>query len=123
MKKFFSFLMIVAIVSMSNCSRIAENNDEVIGIWTSVQAVSPEAAKNRNFHEEWIFNDAYLGRYHAIENTRITIKTDFQWSEDKGVYTISYPGLEREDDIVVLKEMENGSVLEYTNGNPFAFRE
>ena len=123
MKKFFSFLAIIAIISVSNCSRIAENNDQVIGIWSNVTKISTEKTQNQTFREEWIFNDAYLGRYHAIENGKITVKTDFRWSQDDGVYTISYPGLDRADDHVTLNESEEGSTLEDINGNPFAIRE
>ncbi|WP_422081376.1 hypothetical protein [Ulvibacterium sp.] len=123
MKKFFSFLAIIAIISVSNCSRIAENNDQVIGIWSNVTKISTEKTQNQTFREEWIFNDAYLGRYHAIENGKITVKTDFRWSQDDGIYTISYPGLDRADDHVTLNESEEGSMLEDINGNPFAIRE
>lgn len=123
MKKLFSFLAIIAIISVSNCSRIAENNDQVIGIWSNVAEISTGKTQNQTFREEWIFNDAYLGRYHGIENGKITIKTDFKWSQDDGVYTISYPGLDRGDDLVILKESQDGSMLEDMNGNPFAIRE
>lgn len=123
MKKLFSFLAIIAIISISNCSRIAENDDQVIGIWSHESEVSVGKTQNQTFREEWIFNDAYLGRYHVLENGKITLKTDFKWSQEDGVYTISYPGLDREDDLVILKESEEGSMLEDMNGNPFALRE
>ncbi|MFK5974319.1 MAG: hypothetical protein QM485_13690 [Flavobacteriaceae bacterium] len=123
MKKFFSFITIVAIISLSNCSRINENNDPIIGIWSNLSATTTSTAKNRTVRQEWIFNDAYLGRYHTIENGSITIKTDFSWKQEDGLYTISYPGLERADDIVSLKAADDETMLEHRDGYTLAKRE
>lgn len=117
MKKLFSFLAIIGIILASNCSRIPENNDPVIGIWSN-QEVN-QTSKN-TIRKEWIFNDAYLGRFHTYNNNKIEVLTDFKWSEDSGVYTISYPGLENTvNDIVSMK----GTRLEDANGNILATRE
>ncbi|PHQ59019.1 MAG: hypothetical protein COC08_09330 [Maribacter sp.] len=123
MKKFFSFITIVAIISLSNCSRINENNDPIIGIWSNLSVTTASTAKNRTVRQEWIFNDAYLGRYHTIENGSITIKTDFSWKQEDGLYTISYPGLERADDIVSLKAADDETMLEHRDGYTLAKRE
>ena len=123
MKKIFSFLAIITIISLSNCSRIAENNDPVIGIWTNTGTTTTGKAEDRSIRSEWIFNDAYLGRYQIVESGTITTKTDFEWIEIDGVYTISYPGLEKADDVAVLKRSSKGEQLEDTDGNILAIRE
>ncbi|MGB5555136.1 MAG: hypothetical protein WBM83_10800 [Flavobacteriaceae bacterium] len=123
MKKLFSFLAIIAIVLASNCSRIPENNDPVIGIWTRVE-VSTSTTGKQTVRSEWIFNDAYLGRFHRIENGNIVIKSDFSWKHDANdTYTISYPGLDRNDDVVILKRSVEKSQLERSDGFMLASRD
>jgi len=124
MKKFFSFLAIVAIVSVSNCTKIPENNDAVIGIWSNVEIQSANpTAKEQTIRQEWIFNDAYLGRYHQKTNGAITFKTDFKWSFDNDVYTITYPGTDMKGETVSMKASEDGSFLADSQGNVMAVRE
>ncbi len=122
MKKFFSFLAIIGIIFASNCSRIPENNDPIIGIWDRIEVTNGETGKS-TVRIEWIFNDAYLGRYHRIENGRIAVKSDFKWTQEDGTYIISYPGLERGDDHVVLKQSVDGSHLERNDGFMLATRD
>ena len=119
MKKFLCFLAIIAIISASNCSRIPENNDPIIGIWNRVDLSTEEVIS----HQEWIFNDAYLGRYHLYVNNSLEIKTDFSWSQEKGLYTISYPGTEMSDDVVSMKVEQSIEVLEDNQGKVLAQRE
>ena len=92
MKKLFSFLAILGIILASNCSRIPENNDPVIGIWsqTKVENASDLSAKS-TVRKEWIFNDAYLGRFHEYNNNSLDVVTDFKWTIEDEVYTITYP--------------------------------
>lgn len=125
MKKLLSFLAIIGIILASNCSRIPENNDPVIGIWSDIQLNANNQTNKQTAKKEWIFNDAYLGRYHSYNNNgTIDVLTDFKWSEEDGLYTISYPGLENKtDDIVSMKELNTGSVLQDTGGNILAVRE
>lgn len=124
MKKLFSFLAIIGIILASNCSRIPENNDPVIGIWSDVQLNANNQTNKQTTKKEWIFNDAYLGRYHSYNNGTVDVLTDFKWSEEDGIYTISYPGLENKtDDNVSMKESDTGTVLQDTNGNILAIRE
>jgi len=120
MKKLFSFLAIIGIILASNCSRIPENNDPVIGIWSNTEvAFTSQTEKNTN-RQEWIFNDAYLGRYHSYINGQIDVLTDFQWEEEDGVYTISYPGIENKlNDVVTI----NGEILRALDGHTLATRE
>lgn len=124
MKKVFSFLAIIAIVLASNCSKIPENNDEVIGIWSSID-VQPSSltAKGQTVKHEWIFNDAYLGRYHTKVNDSITFKTDFEWSADNEVYTIKYPGTDMEDQTVSMVKTGEVATLTDTAGHTIATRE
>ena len=122
MKKLFSFLAIIGIIFASNCSRIPENNDPIIGIWERVEIMNSEAGK-QTVRIEWIFNDAYMGRYHRIENGHIAIKSDFKWKQVDGTYVISYPGLDRDDDHVVLKQSVDGFMLERNDGFTLATRD
>ncbi len=119
MKKFFCLLAIIGIISASNCSRIPENNDPIIGIWNHIELNAEEDVT----HQEWIFNDAYLGRYHLYINNSLEIKTDFSWSQEKGLYTISYPGTEMSDDMVSMKTDQSVEVLEDNQGKILAQRE
>lgn len=124
MKKLFSFFAIVGIILASNCSRIPENNDPVIGIWSNVEVESISQTQKSTNRQEWIFNDAYLGRYHSYKNGKMDTLTDFRWSEEEGVYTISYPGLENKlDDVVTMIESENGTALKASDGHTMATRE
>jgi len=123
MKKLFSFLAIIAIIFASNCSRIPENNDPVIGIWSRVEVETTSTTK-LTVRREWIFNDAYLGRFHRIENGSVKIKSDFKWSlNSDDTYTISYPGLDRADDIVNFKNSDEKFLLERVDGFMLASRE
>lgn len=123
MKKFFSFLTIIGIIIASNCSRIPENNDPVIGIWSDIEVQTTAKSGNQTIRQEWIFNDAYLGRYHSYTGGKLEVITDFGWSETDGLYTITYPGLERENDIVKMTESKDQTVLQDIDGNVLAIRE
>lgn len=123
MKKLFSLLAIIGIILASNCSRIPENNDPVIGIWTSIAITESQSARS-TIKREWIFNDAYLGRFHRYNNNKIEVLTDFSWKKDDDMYIISYPGLEdRSTDMVYMKKSEDGMLLEDASGDTLAIRE
>lgn len=123
MKKLFSFLAIIGIILASNCSRIPENNDPVIGIWTNIEITTSESARG-TVKREWIFNDAYLGRFHRYNNNKVEVKTDFSWKKEDDMYIITYPGLEdRSTDMVYMKESVDGMLLEDTGGDTLAIRE
>jgi hypothetical protein len=123
MKKLFSFVALVGIIFVSNCSRIPENNDPVIGVWTRLEVQTISASEKHTIRREWIFNDAYLGRFHRIEDGKIVIKTDFKWKLEDGKYSISYPGIDRPTDIVILKAAPERSLLERIDGFQLAARE
>ncbi len=123
MKKLFSLLAIIAIILASNCSRIPENNDPVIGIWTNIEVTDSQSVVG-SIKKEWIFNDAYLGRFHTYNNNEIEVLTDFSWKKEDDMYVISYPGLENKtNDMVVMKKSEDEMVLEDIGGNTLAVRE
>lgn len=124
MKKLFSFLAIVGIILASNCSRIPENNDPVIGIWSDVDVQTSPTSKS-TFKREWIFNDVYLGRYHTYNDNEIVVITDFKWTIADGVYTIEYPGLENKlaDKVYMVESPEAGTMLKDLDGNIIAVRE
>ncbi len=119
MKNLIPIIAIIGLVLVSSCSTIEENNDPIIGIWVNAEK-SQEAAKDDTIRNEWIFNDAYLGRYHQYNNEEIVVISDFRWSSEDDIYTITYPGLEdRSDDKVALN---NGQLI-YVDGKVLAERE
>lgn len=115
---------IVAIIAVSNCSRIPENNDPVLGIW--VRTELPEdatASKQTEISEEWIFNDVYLGRYHRYDENDIVFLTDFSWEVVDGIYTISYSqGDLTEVQVSLIQSGNNSETLQLDNGEVFAIR-
>jgi len=124
MKKLLSLLAIVAIIFSSNCSRIEENNDPIVGIWIEATISSESGKATNTTRKEWIFNDVYLGRYHEIDQGKIVEQTDFKWSQTDGVYTVEYRGLtNKPNDIVIIKATSTGTVLQENNGNMLAIRE
>ena len=121
MKRLFSFLAILAIISVSNCSEIPENNDPVLGIWSNTEAISE--SDETPVAEEWIFNDVYLGRYHRYSKNEIVVQTDFRWEVEDGVYTITYHLEEMLQVNVLLKQSTASDQLELQNGEVFAVRQ
>lgn len=124
MKKLLSLLAILAIIFSSNCSRIEENNDPIVGIWIEALSASENGTAKSTTRKEWIFNDVYLGRYHEISQGKIIEQTDFKWSQEDGIYTVEYRGLENKpNDIVIIKTTPQGTVLQQDDGNMLAIRE
>lgn len=101
MKKLLLFFVATFVCfTVTNCSEIPENNDPIIGIWSKTQLSESGQQLSK---KEWIFNDAYKGRYHQYTNDNVAFFTDFQWEIDiDDVYTISYPGTDMENDIVTM---------------------
>ncbi len=122
MKKLFSLLSIIVIIAVSNCSRVPENNDPILGIWTKTES-SIDGKGADSTREEWIFNDVYLGRYQKYSNSKLVFYTDFKWSETKGTYTIIYGDPQVEDITVSLKQNGDPEILALENGSVFATRE
>lgn len=122
MKRFFSLVAILAIVFASNCSKIPENNDPVIGVWSRTE-ISQSNTGKLSVRQEWIFNDAYLGRYHSYEGNTLVFKTDFKWEQEDGLYTISYPGTDMATAKVRMKEEPEEVILQDEKGNILAKRE
>lgn len=116
-------MAIIAIILASNCSRVPENNDPIIGIWAKTEITNTSETERQNNRQEWIFNDVFLGRYHSYNGNILDVKTDFSWTTDNGVYTISYPGTDKPNDTVSMKQSEEGKILEDTQGNVLAHRE
>lgn len=122
MRKFYSLLTITAILVVSNCSKIPENNDPILGAWENRTVISKANQTTLKVREEWIFNDVFLGRYHKFENGELTLLTDFGWKKDDGEYIIFYPGLDRAEAEVHLEYTEEDEILEMDNGKVFARR-
>ncbi|WP_394747039.1 hypothetical protein [Spongiimicrobium salis] len=123
MKNLLSFLALVGIVLVSNCTSIPENNDPIIGIWSNEEVTQINAVSKERIREEWIFNDAYLGRFHRYDNNTLEFINDFKWSEEDGVYTISYPGTDLPDNIVTMEVSEETAILQEQDGEVIAIRE
>lgn len=123
-KKLLSLVAICAIILLANCSRIEQNNDPIIGIWSQSKVLTTANSAKETVRKEWIFNDVYLGRYHEINGSTITLKTDFKWSRQEDSYTIEYRGLEdKPSQVFVIKNMEDATFLENKDGSTLAIRE
>lgn len=116
MKKFALFIAMAVLLTIFACSKIAENNDPVIGIWSDEAVSAKISTKGSTGRQEWIFNDAYLGRYHNYQGHEIKVQTDFKWKKTDDLYIISYPGTDFKDDIVTMEESEEGIFLLATEG-------
>ena len=124
MKRLFSFLAIVLVIFISNCSRIPENNDPILGVWARAAiAENDKDQGTRTERQEWIFNDAYLGRYHHYSGDKLEFYTDFGWSVNNGIYTIEYHGTDMPNATVILKRADQPETLALTDGTTFAIRE
>jgi len=125
MNKALLFVMaFIAVTTFLNCSSIEENNDPIIGIWYNDNNVSnTNKVLLTTSKQEWIFNDAYLGRYHKYNNNKISFKTDYRWVEKDGIYTISYPGTDFSDDIVTMGNSNGSTILKDQDGNILAIKE
>ncbi|MBO6828647.1 hypothetical protein [Flagellimonas marinaquae] len=123
MKKLFSLLSIVGIIAISNCTRVPENHDPILGIWSKTESSTLEGKGTNTTREEWIFNDVYLGRYQTYSNSKLTFYTDFKWSEENGTYTIIYGDPQVKDITVSLEKAKKPEILTLDNGSVFATRE
>lgn len=123
MKKLFSLLSIIGMVAVSNCSRIPENNDPILGIWAKTEISSEEGKTSETIREEWIFNDVYLGRYQRYSNSKLVFYTDYKWSEANGTYTIIYGDDQVTDVTVNMVKANEPEILTLENGSVFATRE
>ncbi|WP_339628793.1 hypothetical protein [uncultured Maribacter sp.] len=123
-KKFLSLVAICAIVFLANCSRIEQNNDPIIGIWSQSKIITSDNSSKQTVRKEWIFNDVYLGRYHEINGTTIVLKTDFNWSKQGDIYTIEYRGLEdKPNNYITIQNLEDNFLLKNKDGATMAIRE
>ncbi len=122
MKKFFSLLGIISLIVICNCSRIPENDDPILGIWAQTDITTTEG-KQTTQREEWIFNDAYLGRYHSFNNEKLEFYTDFSWTIENDIYTIQYRGADIPEAKVKLIKVDYPEILQLENGALFATRE
>jgi len=122
MKKLFSLLAILSIILVSNCTKIPENNDPIIGVWQKADRNEISETEKETSLKVWTFNDAYLGRYNKQLNQKEAVKTDFRWEEVDNRYTISYPGTDIADQTITLERTENGEVLQNMSGDIVAYR-
>ncbi|MCK0160389.1 hypothetical protein [Allomuricauda sp. F6463D] len=123
MKKLFSLLSIVGIIAISNCTRVPDNHDPVLGIWAKTESSGILDKGTNPTREEWVFNDVYLGRYQRYSNSKLIFYTDFKWSEENGTYSIIYGDPQVNDITVSLESAKEPEVLTLENGSVFATRE
>ncbi|TDT46415.1 hypothetical protein CLV90_0465 [Maribacter spongiicola] len=121
MKYVFSCLILLVLVT--SCSKIEENNDPIIGIWSHTVKTATNTNKMVIDNEEYIFNDVYLGRFHGYKGGQVVYLTDFSWSVNGDVYIVSYPGTDFPDDFVKMQETDDGLILMRTEGKLFAEKE
>ena len=122
MKQSFSSLILILVVLLTSCSKVSENTDPVLGTWYKLGTQSP-GTQDVNSKEEWIFNDAYLGRYHIYENNTVIFLTDFQWEQKDGRYSISYPGTELPQQQARMVMMNEQEILQDDEGEVLAIRQ
>ena len=115
-------LLATGLLLATNCSKIPENNDPVIGVWSRIEITTSEQGRS-SVREEWYFNDAYLGRYHRYESGILTAQTDFGWKQEAGVYTIDYMGFKIENDKALIAGEIGSQILETPTGEILAHRE
>lgn len=115
-------LVVLGLTLAIGCSKVPENNDPVIGIWSLEKPITGTTEKGI-LREEWIFNDVYRGRYHRYEGSEITLKNDFQWESRQGFYHINYPGLDKQADVVQIVLHEGSERLQNPEGTILAERE
>ncbi|TVZ10557.1 hypothetical protein JM80_3109 [Cellulophaga sp. RHA_52] len=131
-KPLLFFIATIVCFTIYCCSEIPENNDPILGIW----AKTTTSESGVDSKQEWIFNDAYKGRYHSYTNDNVAFLTDFRWTIEGDTYTITYPETNMPSDQVKIKTTqinnstektsENTSatvILEETNGETLAIRE
>lgn len=122
MKKLFSLVAVLAIIAVSNCTQIPENNDPILGVWT-LSNVSLQLSESNTVRQEWIFNDAYLGRFHRYEGNTLVFSSDFDWEANNKSYTISYKDNSLDNITVIFNAAGDPEELELQNGDTFAIRE
>lgn len=118
----YLFLCVTMSICFMSCTKPALNNDPIIGIWHNTPATVTTVQNVEVDKEEWIFNDAYLGRFHGFSNNQIIFTTDFSWTIENDVYIISYPGTNLPQEHMVMETAEEGVILENTNGQQRAIR-
>lgn len=123
MKRILSLVLLLGVIAVSNCTRVPDNNDPVIGIWTNTELKQTSDKGQEQIKEEWIFNDAYLGRYHRYRGEQIEFLTDFKWERSDESYHISYPGTDMTTQTATMEETPEGTVLQDQDGKILAVRE
>lgn len=122
MKKLLNRLAICAVLFFCTCTTIEVNNDPVIGIWLNEPKTKTTQTKNQTTLEEWIFNDAYLGRYHRYSFSNITISTDFKWIKTDSIYHVSYPGTDFPKQQLLMQETDKSMLLKDLNNTIIAIK-
>ena len=122
LKRLNAIVLILTIALSSGCTEVEENTDPVLGIWSKTYSVATEGQATTT-KEEWIFNDAYLGRYHAYSGSEITIRTDFQWEQIDGTYTLLYPGIDKPEQKMRRVIIDEEEILQDQSGTVLATRQ
>ncbi|MEE9361520.1 MAG: hypothetical protein V3U92_02870 [Cellulophaga sp.] len=111
MKRMILNIAVASILLNVTCSKPTENNSPIIGAWSNKGATKLNATKTESNKQEWIFNDAYLGRYNNYSNQELIFKTDFKWEYKNELYTISYPGTDLPTNTVHIERKTENIIL------------
>ncbi|NJB71560.1 hypothetical protein GGR42_002022 [Saonia flava] len=110
---------------LSSCSKIDVNSDPILGIWSHNVKSGSTAITDKVVIDshEWIFNDAYLGRFHAYNDGEVVFLTDFKWTVEGEIYTLSYPGTDLQANQLKMIVNEEGDQLVKLSGSTFAIKQ
>ena len=104
-------LVLINLLVFFSCSKIVVSDDPILGVWCIEFEVQKSIDTITLDKREWIFNDAFLGRYHYYENEQILIANDFIWSFDNDRYTVKYLGTDLPDDIFTIRINEDAEQM------------
>lgn len=123
MKKFICLVAATTIMALQSCSKIPENNDPILGIWT-MEKTSIINGKELTLRKEWIFNDVFRGRFHLYEGNKIIEEFDYTWKVEGTLYTIDFVAAPHYNMQVRMQSCEGKSTLtDNRDNNLVAVRE
>ncbi|GMN10130.1 hypothetical protein MTsPCn9_14550 [Croceitalea sp. MTPC9] len=111
--------MIVLSFLIFSCSEVETAEDPILGIWMNELQSELLIEGETVTEQEWIFNDLYKGRFHGYRNGEVVYEMDYNWSNDNGVYTLTYNAGELD---AITFRMED-TILRTVEGNVVAERE
>ena len=102
-----------------SCSEVEVAEDPILGIWMNELESELVIEGELVTQQEWIFNDLYKGRFHGYRDGEVVYEMDYQWSNENGVYTLTYNAGEL--DAITFKQED--TILRALEGSIVAFRD